>query len=152
MNEWHQVTYLKNCRTLCGCLYLCLGNNCQAGKSNWGQTFCSPAALRPNKLGSAEKATDFSGLYHCCSPQSDLLQSFHSLSNYMKLLLCYCLSEPPVGLIRAYLSAVSSVWEMIQSEKGAWICTNKWRSYKLVWKPAGNMHVKSSVSAGRHDL
>lgn len=89
-------------RALCGRLYLlllvcsCLKKQGATGSLR-SQTevklFCSPAALSPNVLGSAKKGHRVSALCHCCSTQTDLLQSFHSLSNYMKLLVYYRLSE-----------------------------------------------------------
>lgn len=60
------------------------------------------AALRPNVLGSAEATEPLcfvSPLQHT-GRQIDLLQSFHSSSNYMKLLVYYRLSEYPAGFIK----------------------------------------------------
>lgn len=84
----------------------------QPEESNWGQTFCSPAALRPKRVGICKRPLSLSALCHCCSTQADrrdLLQSFHSLSNYMKLPvgLYYRLSECAAGFIRVRLGAVS---------------------------------------------
>lgn len=53
--------------------------------------------------------------------QIDLLQSFHSSSNYMKLLVYYRLSEYPAGFIKgAFRRCERSLG------KGARLCTSKW--------------------------
>lgn len=115
-----------SCITLCGGLG---GKTQGATGSPRSQTevklFCSPAPLRHNMLGSAKKKKKgHRGSLLCVTAAArgqthrDLLRSYHSSSNYMKLLVYYRLYEHPAGSIKAHLWRRFEITESGKSRYG----------------------------------